>query len=121
MHPVEDIGISPWPVEVVEFDADAYAHRKQVDVRKLYNQVPQTAWVSLFELQLQLESVRDKMPEWEPAPGRGLEHSVTHGWAAQAKCERSAAMVRGTLGQYVVVYPRLQLTSHTQETSTLRE
>ena len=42
MHPVEDIGISPWPVDV----ADAYAHRKQVYVRQLYNQVPQTAWVS---------------------------------------------------------------------------
>ena len=31
----------------------------------------------------------------------------------------SAAMVRRTLGQYVAVCPRLQLTSHTQPTSTL--
>ena len=46
VHPVEDVGISPWPVDVVEFGADACAHRKQVDGRQLYNQVPQTAWVS---------------------------------------------------------------------------
>ena len=50
MHPVEDVGISPWPVDMVEFSADAYAHRKQVDVKQLYNEVPQTAWVSQFEL-----------------------------------------------------------------------
>ena len=42
---VEDIRISPWPVYVVEFGADTYAYRKQVDVRQLYNQVPLTAWV----------------------------------------------------------------------------
>ena len=46
MHPVENIRISPWPVDVVEFGDDAYAHRKQVYVRQLYNQLPQTAWVS---------------------------------------------------------------------------
>ena len=94
-----------------------YAHRKQVGVRQLYNQVPQTAWGS--------QSVRvavpvgDKVPAWEPAPDRGLGPSVTHSWAAQPECERCAAMVRRTLGQYVAVCPRLQLTPHTQETSTL--
>ena len=31
VNPVEDIGISPWSVD---------AHRKQVDVKQLYNQVP---------------------------------------------------------------------------------
>ena len=46
-HPVEDIGISPWPVDVVEFGPDAYAYRKQVSIKQLYSQVPQTAWVSL--------------------------------------------------------------------------
>ena len=123
MHLVEDIGISPWPVDVVEFGADAYAHRKQVYVRQLYKQVPQTAWVSCssskFEFQLQLESVRDKIPEWEPAPDRGLGPSVTHGWVAQPEWERSAAMARRTRGQYAAVCPRFQLTSHTQPTSTL--
>ena len=44
-------------MEVVEFGADAYAHRKQVGVRQIYNQVPQTAWVSHFEFQLQLQLV----------------------------------------------------------------
>ena len=33
-------------MDVVEFDADAYVHRKQVDDTQLYNHVPQTAWVS---------------------------------------------------------------------------
>ena len=41
------------------------------------------------------------------------------GLAAQPECERSAAMVRGTWGQYVAVCLRLQLTPHTQPTSTL--
>ena len=64
--------------------------------------------------------VGDRMPaEWEPALDRGLGPSVTHGWAAQPECERSAARVRRTWGQYVAVYLRLQLTSHTQPTSTL--
>ena len=71
------------------------------------------------QFQAQLESVGDKMPNWEPAADRGLGPSVTHGWAAQPECERSAAVVRRTLGQYVAVCPRLQLTFHTQETSTL--
>ena len=71
-----------------------------------------------------LESVRiafgDRVPaEWEPAPDKGLGPSVTHGLAAQPGFERSAAIVRRTLGQYVAVCPRLQLTSHTQPTSTL--
>ncbi len=65
-------------------------------------------------------SVGDRMlAEWEPAPDRGLGPSVTHGWAAQPVCERSAAMVRRTWGQYATVCPRLQLTSHTKPTSTL--
>ena len=101
---VEDIGISPWPGDVVEFSADAYAQRKQVDVKQLYNQVQQTYWVSSrreFELQLLLESVGDRMH----GP------SVTPGWSVQPECERSAATVRGTWGQYVTVC--LQLTSHT--------
>ena len=49
----------------------------------------------------------------------GFGLSVTHGWVAQPECERSAAMVRRTLGQYVAVCSHLQLTSHTQPTSTL--
>ena len=64
--------------------------------------------------------VGNRMPaEWEPASDRGLGPSVTHGWVAQPECKRSAAMVRRTLGQYVAVCPRLQLTSHTQPTSTI--
>ena len=66
-------------------------------------------------------AVGDRMPaEREPAPDRGLGPSATHGWAAQPRSGRSAAMVaRRTLGQYVAVCLRLQLTSHIQPTSTL--
>ena len=37
----------------------------------------------------------------------GLWPSLTHGWAAHPECERSAAMVRRTWGQYVSVCPCL--------------
>ena len=63
-----------------------------------------------FEFQLQLESVGEKMPNWEPAADRGLGLPVTHGWAAQPEWERSAAMVRGTLVQCVAVCPNSPLT-----------
>ena len=116
VHPGEDIGILPWPVDVVEFGADAYAHRKQMDFRQLYNQVPQTAWGSSIPSCSQLG---DNMPVWESACRQGLRPSVTHSWAAQPEWGRSAAMVRRTLGQYVAVCPRLQLFSHTQPISTL--
>ena len=66
-------------------------------------------------------AVGDGIPtEWEPAPDRGLGPSATHSWAAQPRWGRSAAMVtRRTLGKYVAVCLRLQITSHTQPTSTL--
>ena len=122
VHPVEDVGISPWPVDVVEIGADAYAHRKHVGVKQLYNQVPRTAWVSWSSKQSIRVAVGVRVPvavgemipaEWEPALDRGLGLSVTYDWAAQPECEKSAAMVRRTLGQYVAVCPRLQLTSQT--------
>ena len=43
------------------------AHRKQVDVKQLYNQVPQTVWVSW--------SSSCSSRQWEPAPDRGLRPS----------------------------------------------
>ena len=64
------------------------------------------------------EWVGERMPAWEPACRlRVWRSSVTHSWAAQPGCERNAATVRRTLGQYVVVCPRLQLISHAQPTS----
>ena len=98
--------------------ADAYAHMKQVGVRQLYNQVSQTAWSSCsFSCSWsQLGTRCWSESQWQT---EGFGPSVTHSWAAQRECERSAAMVRRTLGQYVAVCARLQLTSHTWETSTL--
>ena len=75
----------------------------------------ESAAVSSSQLSLVPVAVGDRMPtEWEPAPERGLWPSATHGWAAKPRWGRSTAMVaRRTLGQYVAVSLRLQLTSHT--------
>ena len=77
VHPVEDIGIPPWTVDGAKFGADAYAHRKQVVVKQIYNQVPQTAFVSWSSRQADSQfravgvqiavPVGDKMPAWESA------------------------------------------------------
>ena len=88
-----------------------------MDVRQLYSQVPQTAWISSSWSWSQLG---DKMPAWEPAcrlRACGPQWSTVE--QPQARWGRSAAMVRRTLAQYVAVCPRLQLTSHTQPASTL--
>ena len=94
--------------------ADAYAHRKQVGVRQLYNQLPQTAWGSQFQFKLGTRCRIESQRQTE-----GFGRAMTHGWAAQPECERSAAMVRITWDEYVAVCLCLQLTSHTQPTSTL--
>ena len=91
--------------------------RKQVGMRQLYNQVPQMAWVSSSWSWSQLG---DKMPAWESAcrlRACGPQWPTVE--QSQLRWGRNAAMVRRTLGQYVAVYSRLQLTSHTQPTSTL--
>ena len=104
MHPVKDIGISSWPVDKVEFGADAYAHRKQVDVKQKYNQVPQTAWVCSVPVAVGVSRVQDASVRIS-LQTQSLRPSVTHGWAAQPGRERSAAMVRRTWGKYVAVCP----------------
>ena len=77
---------------MVEFGADGYAHRKQVDIKQLYNQVPQTAWVSW--------SLSCSSRQWEPAPDRGFGPSGPR-LSSLAEWGRSAAIVRGIWGQYV--------------------
>ena len=66
--------------------------------------MPQTAWVSSS---WSWSQSGDKMPAWPTVE------------QPQPRWRRSAAMVRRTLDQYVAVCPSLQLTSHTQPTSTL--
>ena len=77
------------------------AHKKQVEVKQLYNPVPQTVRVSWSQLQLkfelQLEAVRTSSQQRAWA-------LRTPGWAAQQNEKRSAAKDRGTWGQYVAVY-----------------
>ena len=122
VNPVEDIGISPWPVDVVEFGADAYAHRKQVDVNQLYNQVPQTAWCSesvqsswrQFQSQLEIR--------WPRSENQLLTEGLGPQWPTveqPSRMRKKCCYGQKNLGQYVAVCPRLQLTSHTQPTSTL--
>ena len=98
--------------------ADVYAHRKQVDVKQKYNQVLQTALVSSSP-SCSWSQLGTRCRSESQCQTEGYGPSVTHGYAAQPECERSAAMVRRTLGQYVAVCPHLQITSHTQPTSTL--
>ena len=110
VHPVEDIGISPWPVDVDEFGTDTCAHRKQVDVRQLYSQLPQMAWVSSVPV-----AVLDRMPaEWETAPSReswALSDPRLNCWAKMRK--KCCYGREKRLGQCVAVCLRFQLTSHT--------
>ena len=63
--------------------------RKQGGVKQKYNQY--TDGLSHLEKRFRSESQRQT---------EGFEPLVTHGWATQPRWERSAAMVRRTLGQH---------------------
>ena len=93
VHPVEDIGyhLHLW-TGWIRCNCDA--RRRQEYVKLLYNQVPQTAWVSW--------SSSCSSRQWEPAPDRGLGPSGPR-LSNPAEWGRSAAIVRGTWGQYVAV------------------
>ena len=83
--------------------SDAYG--KQVDVKQLYNKVPQTAWVSwnqLVEVSCSWSSSCSSRQR-EPAPDRGLAAPSDPWLSSPAEWERSAAIVRGSWGQYVAV------------------
>ena len=69
------------------------AHGKQLYVKQLYNQVPQTVWVS--------SSCSSR--QWETAPDIGLGPSGTR-LCSLAEWGRIAAILRGTWGQYVAVF-----------------
>ena len=70
------------------------AHRKQVDDKQLYNQVPQMVWVSW--------NSSCSSRQWKPAPDRGIGLSGPR-LSSPAEWGRSAAIVRGTWSQYVAV------------------
>ena len=136
VNPDEEIGILPWPVDVVEFDAHAHAHMKHVDVKQWYIQVPYTTWVS------------SRQRVWV-----AVEVRVWVSWSVQfqsqlgTRCQRENQLAdrrlaapsdprlsrpgrmrkkccygqRRTLGQYVTVCCRRQLTSHWLEASILSQ
>ena len=74
----------------------------------------QTAWVSWSWSQL---GTRCRIESQRQIEGFGA--SVTRGWATPAKMRKKCCYCQKNLGQYVAVCPRLQLTCHTQLTSTL--
>ena len=87
--------------------------RKQVGVKQKYNQ--DTDGLS----QLELESVGDKMPNWEPAAHKGL-WALSDPWLSNpAKVRKKCCYGQKNMGQNIAVCPNLQLTSHTQPTSSL--
>ena len=66
------------------------------------------------------EPVRDKIPKREnQRQTEGFGPSVTHSWATPAKMRKKSCYGQKNLGQYVAVCSHLQLTSHSQPTSTL--
>ena len=72
----------------------------------------QTAWISWSQLVTRYRSESQRQTE-------GFGSLVTQGWASPAKMRKKCCYGQKNLGQYVAVCPRLQLTSHTQPTSTL--
>ena len=82
--------------------------QKQVGVRQLYNQVPQKAWGSWSWSQLETRCPCENQRQTE-----GFRPSVTNGWATKPRWERSAAMVRRTLGQNNSLSPSPAHLSHT--------
>ena len=83
--------------------------RKQLGVKEKYNQ--DTVGLTQFEW----ESVGDKMPNWEPAADRGPTVEQP------SQDEEEVLLWSEELGVNITVCLRLQLISHTQETSPFRE
>ena len=83
---------------------------QQVGVKEKYNQ--DTDGLN----QLEWESVRDKMPKWEPAADRRLWALSDPQLSNPSQDEKEVLLWSE---EHVAVCPRLQLTSHTQPTSTL--
>ena len=76
------------------------AHEKLVDVNQLYKSVQQTVGVSWSSVSW---SSSCSSRQWEPAPDRGFAARSDPRLSSTAEWERSAAIVRGTWGQYVAV------------------
>ena len=73
-----------------------------------------TAWCSWSWSQLGTRYPSESQQQTE-----GFGPSVTHSWATPAKMRKKCCSGQKNLGPYLAVWPRLQLTSHTQPTSTL--
>ena len=89
----------------------AEEQRKKAFVRQLY-QVPEAVRSSWSQLETRCRSESQRQTE-------GFGPSLTHSWATPAQMRKKCCYGHKNLGQYVPVCPHLQLTSHTQETSTL--
>ena len=92
MHPVEDIGISPWPVDVVEF-GDGGRCVRQNYITRCHRRlrlvaVPVAVGVSWG----QDASIRISLQT------EGLWPSVTHGWATPAKTRKKCCYGQKNFG-----------------------
>ena len=87
------------------------AHRKQVDVKQLYNPVPQTVWVSWSQLQLEFEfefeSVRTSSRQSACGPRWPLVEYLN-------RMKKKCCFSQRNLGSICCSLFCLQLTSHTQ-------
>ena len=83
---------------MVEFGADAYAHRKQVYVKQLYNQVPWTAWVSQFEFSSSRSWSQGQDAELR-ASGRQRAWALSDPWySSPAKTRKKCCYVKRNFG-----------------------
>ena len=93
VHPVEDIEDITFTWGRVEIGAIA-THTKQVDVKQLYKPMPQAvrvSWSQLVGVRVAVRGSENQLPPEDPR------------LSSPAEWERSAAIVRGTWGQYVAV------------------
>ena len=122
--------IDPWPsrqsrnkcirLEISGYNLDLWtgwircncdAHRKQVSVKQLYNRVPQTAWVSWSQLQLEFES------QFEAVGTRSRQRAWGSQWPPVEQASRmrkKCCYSQRNLGSIYCSLFRLQLTFHTQ-------
>ena len=109
VHPVEDIGVSPWPVDGL--NSVQLRRPQEAGIRKqLYNPAPQTVWVCWRQLQLefelQFEAVRTSSrqracgPQWPPVE-------------LPCRMRKKCCYSQRNLGSICCSLFRLQLTSHT--------
>ena len=110
VHLVKDIGISPWPVDGL--NSEQMRRPEEAGGRLSKSITKCHGGFELVGVRVAVQFQSQFPAEWEPAPDRWIWPSRPR-LSSPEEWGRSAAMVRGTWGQYVAVSFRLQLTSRT--------